>query len=296
PVLTDVIALTGDGESVLRLAAAVERRSEHALADAVVQACFARGLEPPPVTEFEAVTGRGVRGYVEGRRIRAGSERFLLDEGVEVLEDVRAVLRRLRHEGKTPILVAEDRVLGILAVADTVRPEAAAVVRALRRAGIRRLVLLTGDHREVAEAVAEQLGIDDVRAGMLPEEKAEAVRALTRDGVVVMVGDGVNDAPALASAHVGVAMGAAGTDAAMETADVVLMGDALGRLPYVVSLSRRTRRTIQESLVFAGAVIVGLLVATFGAGLRLAAGVVGHEGSTVIVVFNGLRLLRLRPD
>ncbi len=294
PVVTDVIPVVGDPAETLQLAGALEQRSEHALADAVVQACRSRGIALPSPETFEAVTGRGVRGRVGRHVVRVGSEQFMVDEGVATSNGARAHVALLRHQGKTPILVATDRVIGILAVADTVRPQAHNAVRALREQGIDRIVVLTGDHREVADAIAGHLEIDDVRAGLLPDEKASAVRELTATSTTAMVGDGVNDAPALATASVGIAMGAAGTDAAMETADVVLMGDDLTRLPYAIALARRTRRVVLQSLGFATLVIAALITASLGFGLRLAFGVVGHEGSTVIVVLNGLRLLRFR--
>jgi Cd2+/Zn2+-exporting ATPase len=292
PVVTDVMPALGDAQTMLALAGAIEQRSEHALADAVVQACRVRGLSLSPVEAFSAVPGRGVRGNVGGRWIRVGSERFMLEEGVELSDDARASLAVLRRAGKTPILVSDDRLIGTLAVADTLRPTAEPMVRALRALGVPRLVLLTGDHREAAEVIGAQLGLDDVRAELLPEEKAGVVHAYAAEGVTVMVGDGVNDAPAIASATVGVAMGIRGTDAALETADVVLMGGDLTRLPYAIALSRQARRVVVQSLSFAALVITGLIGGALLAGLRLALGVVGHEGSTVLVVINGLRLLR----
>ncbi len=292
PVVTDIVPSLGDAQTVLALAGAVEQRSEHALADAVVQACRARGLHLPPVDAFYAVTGRGVRGYVHGQRVSVGSAQFMTEEGIDLSEGARASLALLRREGKTPILVADHRLIGTLAVADTLRPKAAATVRALRAMDVPRLVLLTGDHSEVAAAVAAQLGVDEVQAELLPEEKARVVEAYAAAGVTAMVGDGVNDAPALATATVGIAMGSAGTDAAMETADVLLMGDDLTRLPYAIALSRQARRVVVQSLMFASLVIVSLIIGALLAGLRLAVGVVGHEGSTVLVVLNGLRLLR----
>jgi Cd2+/Zn2+-exporting ATPase len=224
-----------------------------------------------------------------------GSEQFMRDEGVTISEHVAIHLSLLRERGRVPILVANQTLLGIFAVADTLRPQAYQAIRALRALGIRRIVMLTGDHHQVAEAVARQLEVDEIRADLLPEQKAEVVKGLTREGVVAMVGDGVNDAPALATADIGVAMGAAGTDAAMETADLVLMGDDLYRLPEAIQLSRQARRVIKQNLAFAACVIAVLIMLTFAVGLRLAMGVVGHEGSTVLVVFNGLRLLRFRP-
>jgi len=269
PVVTDIVPFTGTDVELLSLAGALEQRSEHALAAAVIRACQAQGLDLHEPESFEAVTGRGVRGAVEGRTVRVGNEQFIREEGVPIVESVRRRLMALQQEGKTPILVADREVVGVLGVADTVRLQALPMVETLRELG--------------------------VRAELLPEDKARVVEALRHDGVVAMVGDGVNDAPALAVADVGVAMGAAGTDAAMETADVVLMGDDLSRLPYAVRLSRETRRVIRQNLTFAVGVIVVLITLTLALGLRLALGVVGHEGSTVIVILNGLRLLGTRP-
>ncbi|MGH7418286.1 MAG: heavy metal translocating P-type ATPase, partial [Candidatus Rokuibacteriota bacterium] len=232
PVVTDIVAFIGTNIELLSLAGALEQRSEHALAAAVIRACQAHGLDLHEPESFEAVTGRGVRGAVVGRTVRVGNEQFLREEGVPITERVRGRLMALQQEGKTPILVADREVVGVLGVADTVRLQALPMVETLHELGVKRLVMLTGDHRQVADAVARGLGLNDVRAELLPEDKARVVEALRRDGVVAMVGDGVNDAPALAVADVGVAMGAAGTDAAMETADVVLMGDDLSRLPY----------------------------------------------------------------
>lgn len=294
PVVTDVIPLTVDEPTLLAVAGALEQRSEHALAEPVVLACRTRGLDLIPPEQFEAITGRGVRGVVSGQIVRAGNEQFMLEEGVHVSEGAHAHLALLRHEGKTPILVGDHRLIGIIAVADTLRPQAESTVQALRAMGIHKLVLLTGDHREVATVIAERLGLDEVRAELLPEEKAAAVETFAASGPTAMVGDGVNDAPALATASVGIAMGAAGTDAAMETADVVLMGDDLTRLPYAIALSRQASRVVLQSLSFASLVIAVLITTVFVMGLRLVFGVVGHEGSTVIVVLNGLRLLRFR--
>jgi Cd2+/Zn2+-exporting ATPase len=188
--------------------------------------------------------------------------------------------------------VATDRPLGVVAAADTPRPAAPAVVARLRRLGLRRLVMLTGDHRLVAEGLARRLGLDEVRADLLPREKGAAVAELVRqEGRVAMVGDGVNDAPALATATVGVAMGAAGTDVALETADVVLMADDLNKLADAIALSRRTRAIVIQNLSFALLVIAALVLATFFGLMTLPIGVLGHEGSTVLVVLNSLRLL-----
>ncbi|HLJ59264.1 MAG TPA: cation-translocating P-type ATPase [bacterium] len=296
PIVTDVVPLVGDEASLLSTAAALEQRSEHALADAVVAACRDRGVAPAVPDAFEAVTGRGVRGTVAERLVRVGSEGFLTDEGVPIPGCAQVLLATLRREGKTPIFVGDTQLRGIIALADTVRPQAAAAVAALRALGIKRLVVLSGDHAEAVAGVAAQLGLDDARGDLLPEHKARAIEALEQAGPVAMVGDGVNDAPALAAVSVGIAMGAAGTDAAMETADIVLMGDDLARLAYAIALSRRARRVIAQNLVFAFSVVAVLVTVVLATGLRLAFGVVGHEGSTVIVVLNGLRLLGYAPN
>jgi Zn2+/Cd2+-exporting ATPase len=296
PVVTDVVALDGDQTRLLATAAGLEQRSEHALADAIVVACRERGIIAEPAESFESVTGRGVRGRIHGITVRVGSAAFMREEGVSLPPEVQAEASRLQADGKTLIYVANGRLDGVIAVADVPRPQAAAAVGSLRSLGIARLVMLTGDHGQAANAVARRLGITDVRAELLPDDKAEAVRGLGMTGTVAVVGDGVNDAPALAAAHVGIAMGAAGTDAALETADVVLMGDDLTRLPYAIGLSRRTRRVVAQNLTLASLVIAGLIALTLGLGLRLAFGVVGHEGSTVVVVLNGLRLLAYRPQ
>lgn len=295
PAVTDVIPLAGSEEALLVAAGSIEQRSEHALAEAVVAACRARGIELVDPESFESVTGRGVKGVVAGRPVRVGSEQFMRDDGVTFSDGVANRLNVLRERGKVPVLVANEHLLGVLAVADTLRPQAEPTIRALRALGVKRIVLLTGDHLQVANAVAGHLGVDEIHAGLLPDQKAEVVKTLARESVVVMVGDGVNDAPALATADVGVAMGAAGTDAAMETADLVLMGDDLHRLPEAIQLSRQAKRVIRQNLAFAAAVIAVLITLTSVLGLRLALGVVGHEGSTVLVVLNGLRLLRFKP-
>jgi Cd2+/Zn2+-exporting ATPase len=201
-----------------------------------------------------------------------------------------------RDVAATPVFVSVDgRHAGALAIADRVRPRAKEAVAALRDVGVRRVVMLTGDHGLAAQAVAREVGIDEVRAELFPEDKSRVLAGL-RDahGPVAMVGDGVNDAPALAAADVGIALGAAGTDVALETADVVVMGDDLGELASAVRLSRRARTVVRQNLVFATSVIVILVSLALGGHISLTTGVVGHEGSTIIVVFNGLRLLRDR--
>jgi len=296
PRVTDVLALgQEDGNAVLGLAAAVEVRSEHHLGKAVVEAAGESGLPVVPAEEIETFPGRGIRGVVQGRRVWVGNQGLMRETGVGFDGMVLSRIQALESQGKTVVVVGAERPLGLIAVADTVRPAARRVVEELRRQGITHLVMLTGDNARVANAVAAEIGISEWRAGLLPEQKVAAVRELVATrGPVAMVGDGVNDAPALAAATVGVTMGGAATDVALETADVVLMADDLTKLPRALELSRRCRRVILQNLGFAGLVILGLVTSTLIGWMTLPVGVVGHEGSTLLVVLNGLRLLR-RP-
>ena len=295
PALTDVVALDAgwDDAAILRLAASAEKLSEHHLAVAIVRGAGERGLPLAEATAFRAIVGKGIVAAVDGQRVAIGNDALFAELGVTVPSHAISEANRLRDEGKTAMLVGDDRaVRGIVAVADTLRPSAQGVISSLKALGIARIVMLTGDNARVAQAIGAELGISEVSADLLPEEKLRVIEELRADGAVTMVGDGVNDAPALAMANIGVAMGGAGTDVALETADVVLMADDLSKLPYAVDLSRRTRRTIRQNLAFSLAVIATLVIATLTVGIPLPLGVVGHEGSTVIVVLNGLRLLR----
>jgi Cd2+/Zn2+-exporting ATPase len=230
----------------------------------------------------------------------AGTERLMESQGLRPPRDVLAERARLESEGKTVLIVydgteGDGAWLGLISIADQIRPNAAETIRRLRQAGIEHVVILTGDNERVAQAVARQVGADQVMANLLPEDKVAAVRALqAKFGPTAMVGDGVNDAPALAVAPMGIAMGAAGTDVALETADVVLMADDLSNLAYAVHLSRRARRVVFQNLTFSLGVILVLVLGALGFQLPLPLGVVGHEGSTLIVVTNGLRLLTYR--
>lgn len=298
-------AVRRDQENILlALAAAVESKSEHPLARAIVETARHRGLTIPSATNFASTPGQGVRAHVAfmgGMDIAVGSLRYFDGVRLHGLERAMCEMERLQYEGKTAVLVAKLRantsaiVLGVIAVADVLRPSAPQVVERLHRLGIRRVVMLTGDNERVARAVARQAGVDEFHADLLPQDKVAIIKRLrTADGRpchVAMVGDGVNDAPALASASLGIAMGAAGTDVALETADVVLMSDDLRQIAYAIALSRQTRRVVIQNLIFAIAVIAVLVAVALGLQLPLPLGVVGHEGSTVIVVLNGLRLL-----
>jgi Cd2+/Zn2+-exporting ATPase len=294
PRVTDVVPCEGgwsERELFVR-AASAERLSEHPLAQAIVEGARERGLALEEAMDFRAVPGKGLVAHVDGHQVAIGSPKLFAELGIDTAKATR-IAGDLRKQGKTVMLVgSRERVEGVIAVADTLRPSAQGVVGALKALGVERTIMLTGDHADVARAIGAEVGIDEVEAGLLPEEKLETIRQLEESGAVTMVGDGVNDAPALATATVGVAMGGAGSDVALETADVVLVADDLTRLPYAVSLSQRTRRTIIQNLTFSLAVIVTLVTASLTVGIPLPLGVVGHEGSTVIVVLNGLRLLR----
>lgn len=295
PKVLSIQPAAGTGESeLLTLAAGLEAHANHPLAAAVLDAAAARQLTPQTAAGVQTVAGHGLEGIVQGRSLLLGSPAFLEEQGLKRPASVEAC----RAEGQTVVVLGERladntlRLLGVLGIADEIRPDAAATLCALKRLGVKKIAMLTGDHPEVANRVAEAVGADLVFADLKPEDKATVIKDLALTGSVAMVGDGVNDAPALASAHVGIAMGAAGTDVAMETADVVLMSDALSRLPEAFALGRRTRRIVIQNLVFAMGIIVGLGLLALFRGIPLPLGVIAHEGSTVLVCLNGLRLLR----
>jgi len=284
-----------EGErTLLRLIAAAEARSEHPLGEAIVRAATELGVPVPEPDEFSSVAGHGVEALVEGYRVQVGRRSWIESEVGERTPAELVELFEGEHDGTTPVFVAVDgEHAAALAIADRPRPGAADALEELKAGGIERTVMLTGDARGAAGTIASRLGIDEVHAELLPDEKSRLLGELRRRyGPVMMVGDGVNDAPALATADVGIALGAAGTDVALETADVVVMGDDLRALGHAVELSRRTRRVVRQNLVFSVGVMGTLVAATLMGWIGLTAGVIGHEGSTIIVVFNGLRLLR----
>lgn len=296
--LTDIRALNGFPEDdLLTLAAAVQLQSEHHLANATVAAADDRNLTLPSATKFQASIGKGVTATVDDALIQIGNPSFFSPGASREIIATLSIVSELEEQGKTAVLVVRNgEPIGALAFADTLRPGAAEVLKNLRAEGIERIVMLTGDNPHVAAAIAAEVGIDEVHAGLLPAEKVEIVRRISREvGPVAMIGDGVNDAPALAAASVGVAMGAAGTDVALENADLVLMSDDLGLLSYAVALSRKARQTLITNLVFALSIILIMVGLILTVGLPLPLAVVGHEGSTVLVSLNGLRLLALRP-
>ena len=287
--------------ALLQLAAAVEARSEHPLAHAIVTETRQRGLAQMECAGFQSSSGKGASGLVSGRRIAVGNARYFAVQNICIPDDFARQVATLQDEGKTSVIVGEieestggARLLGAIAIADVLRADAVSVVRQLKANGIERVVMLTGDNTRVAQAIARQAGVDEFHADLLPEDKVRVIKELKAIGPVAMVGDGVNDAPALATATVGIAMGAAGTDVAMETADIVLMSDNLQNIVFALALSRHARRVIYQNLSFAMAVIVVLIVSALGFSLLLPIGVVAHEGSTVLVCLNGLRMLGFR--
>lgn len=292
PQVTDIISFGAQSENeVLRCTAALETLSEHPIARAIVETAKARGLELPTASKLQAVPGAGIHGMVQDTEFRIGNIDCLQQKSMPAEQE--QVIEQLEKQGKTIIYVQSAGVLqGLLAIQDSLRPQAKAAVRALRQRGIK-VVMLTGDKLSTARALGVEAGVDEVYAGLYPEQKVQIIKELTaRDGKVAMVGDGVNDAPALAAASVGIAMGAAGTDVALETANVVLMADDITKVAEVVALGRRTGKVVKQNLAFAMAVVVALVAGTFFDNVTLPLGVIGHEGSTLLVIASGLRLLR----
>jgi Cd2+/Zn2+-exporting ATPase len=320
PVVTNIHPLTGHSENgLLQMAASAETLSEHHIGKAIVEKARARGLELHKPIDFQAIAGEGiVARFTVGNHVETfyiGNERLFDNRQMELSPAIRMIGQALQKQGKSVMMVVrrsrvEDtlgserdwEVMGFIAVADTLRPEAAEAVRKLRDEGVRHVAMITGDNANAAHFIAQQANIDEVYADLLPEQKLELIKKLGEQGKVAMVGDGVNDAPALATAHVGIAMGAGGTDVALETADIVLMSSDLDKLPFALQLSRKAARIIRQNVIFSVGVIITLVLLTIllpifipGFLLPLPLGVVGHEGSTLIVVANGLRLLAMRP-
>jgi len=292
PVVTDILPLGGRTErDLLAVAAAVEKRSEHPLAVAVVER--AGDLPLPPATNFKALVGRGARADVGGQTVYVGNLRLFDELGLNPAQ-YEATVTGFEEEGKTVMLVGSGGAIsGMIAVADTLRGSGRDAVSALRRAGMKQIAMLTGDNRRVAGFIGKSLGLDACYSDLLPQEKVAAVQEMTRKfGPVVMVGDGVNDAPALAAASVGVAMGVAGSDTALETADIALMSDDLGKLAYVIDLSRRTVAVVKQNIGFAILVKLVFVALTFLGFVDLWLAVLADTGSSLLVTVNGMRLMQ----
>jgi Zn2+/Cd2+-exporting ATPase len=288
-----------DERELLAVAFAVEQHSDHPCAAAIVAGARQRlGSEARPgnVSAVESITGKGIRAQHDGAMVHIGKPGLFDDlPGEKLPQTLRDENQRLAESGRTTMIVRRgERYLGVIGVMDTPRPAAAGVMQSLKKLGIRRLIMISGDNQRVADAVAKSVGLTEARGDLMPDDKVTAIKALRGDaGRVAMVGDGVNDAPALATATVGIAMGAAGSDVALETADVALMADDLAQLPLAVGLSRATSRIIKQNLFVSLGVVAVLVPATI-LGLGIGTAVIFHEGSTLVVVFNALRLLAYR--
>jgi Cd2+/Zn2+-exporting ATPase len=298
PRLVDIVPANGVTEAeLLAVAVAIEEQSDHPLAAAVVRDASPKLGSAPRLNAkgVESITGNGVKGRIDGAVVHIGKPAmFDGEDGLMMSDDVREAARRLEQEGRTVMIVQRgQRSLGALGLIDVERSFAAAVITDLRKLGVARMIMLTGDNQKVADAIAMKVGLDEARGALMPEDKVAYIRKLRGDGAIAMVGDGVNDAPALAEATVGVAMGAAGSDVALETADVALMADDLRHLPFALGLSRQTSAIIKQNL-WASLGVVALLIPATLFGLNIGAAIVVHEGSTLLVVANALRLLAYR--
>jgi Cd2+/Zn2+-exporting ATPase len=290
PVVTDVVSLSGESEDeILALAASIESLSEHPLARAIVAQAARRNLKSDAASNLQSVPGTGAHAIVGGQTWSIGKPSLFS----EICDSARAHHQALTAQGKTVVMLGTEAVHGLIALRDTLRPRAANAVRALQGFGVDHIVLITGDTRQTADAIGRDVGITEIHAELLPADKVRVVDDLVHlYGHVAMVGDGVNDGPALAVASVGIAMGVSGTDVALETADVVLTTDDLEKISYAVALGRQSLRVVKQNLVLALGMMVLLVVSDLLGWITLPWGVVGHEGSTLLVTLNGLRLLR----
>ena len=291
PRITQVIPYGNFTENeVLCIAASLETWSEHPIAKAIIRKAKEENIRLCTASKLEAVPGLGVRGIVEGEEYRIGKLHFT--EGQQLVEEEMKTVQKLEKQGNTVVFVqVRKERIGVLAVQDTLRPQAKESIRRLQQMGIK-VVMLTGDSSTTAQIMGEQVGVDEVYSELLPQHKVDIIKKLGEYGKIAMVGDGVNDAPALAVSSVGIAMGAAGTDVALETANVVLMADDLAKVSYAIALGRRTTRVVKQNVTFAVAVILVLVLTNFFGNINLPVGVIGHEGSTILVIISGLRLLR----
>ncbi|MHC5858593.1 heavy metal translocating P-type ATPase [Nostoc sp.] len=277
---------------VLKAAASVESSSEHPIGKAIVQA--ARDLNWVSAIQVQAIPGQGIVGIAQEQQIIVGNAVFVQQYVTNLPEELREIVQSWEQEAKTVVWVARGaEVMGVIAIADQVRVEAAATITRLKKLGVEQIVMLTGDNQETAHSVAKAVGIDQVYAQLLPEDKLDVIRRLQQQyQTVAMVGDGINDAPALAQASVGIAMGISGSDVALETADIVLMADKLEKIAVAIHLGRRSQLIVKQNIVVALGFILLLLVGNFLGNINLPIGVIGHEGSTVLVTLSGLRLLK----
>ncbi len=293
-MVSRVEVLEGEESEFLSIVATLEAQSDHPLARSVMEYTAERGVRTLTADTLGAVPGQGVVAEIARVSYWAGNTTLMTAKGATLTAELETVLHTAETAGETPIIVGRDTtVLGVITLADTIRAEAATMIASLREAGVKRIVMLTGDTSRVAEAVGSRLGLrpDEIFGGLLPEQKVEQIEKLATAGPVGFIGDGVNDAAALATARVGIAMGVAGTDAALEAADVALLSTDLRKLVYTYSLSRQANRIIRQNLYFACSIMLVMVIATIFTDFPLPLGVIGHEGGTLLVVANGLRLL-----
>jgi Zn2+/Cd2+-exporting ATPase len=300
--VSDTVSFTN--QEWLSKLAALEEHSEHPIAESILKHAKKQNLSIPQAQNVEAIPGKGLQGTIDETTYWAGNRKLLEARGATLTQDMQTTLSRLEAEGKTILLFGSkynaskdtggtNNVLGIISIADTMRPDARLALESLKTLGVKRLVMLTGDHSGVAQAVGSKLGFQttDIHGGLLPEQKLELVKSLSQEGSLAYLGDGVNDAAALAAANVGIAMGVAGSDVAMEAADVALLSDDLTKLPDALALAQKANRVIRQNLTFALCIMIIMVVITLFWHLPLPLGVIGHEGGTLLVVANGLRLL-----
>jgi len=299
PEVTDIVAIQESGRKeavLLSIAAGAESRSAHPLAQAIVRSAQTQGVPASVMDEVESLTGRGLRAISNDKTIWIGNRKLMDEAMVSIPAEALQQADSFQQAGKTLMWIAEDKTaIGIIALADTLRSEAAPTMKALKQTGVAHTIMLTGDNTRAASAIAREIGLTEFRAELMPEDKLTIIRELVKEyGQVAMIGDGVNDAPALANATVGIAMGGAGTDVALEIADVALMGDDLSKLPFAVGLGRATRAIIVQNLFISLGVIALLVITSLTGIVSIGIAILFHEGSTLVVVANALRLLRYK--
>ncbi|MFL0120294.1 heavy metal translocating P-type ATPase [Tenacibaculum maritimum] len=301
PRLTNIITVNNtDKETLLELVLSVESLSNHPLAKAISKEIIKKyaTVNKGEVSNIEAFQGMGIRAIYREKEAFIGNLHLMETKAISISEEVREMMKGFLEGGNTTMLVAYNKkLIGILTVMDTPRKFAKETLQSLKKLGIKKMVMLTGDHQNVGEAIANEIGLSEVRGGLLPEEKVSAIQQLQKKNTkIAMVGDGVNDAPAMASSSVGIAMGAAGSDVALETADIALMSDKIEKLPFVIGLSRTSKIIIKQNLWMSLGVVALLIPATLFGVASIGPVVIIHEGSTLLVVLNALRLLRFKED
>jgi Cd2+/Zn2+-exporting ATPase len=292
--VTDFITLSGDEKVVLSLASAIESRSEHPLARAIVNYAQKQSVSVPEIDNFQAVAGQGAYADLAGKRYYIGNLRLFENQPCSLREKEKQTIEKLQNEGKTVMLLGDEQnLLAMLAVADTLRENSVHQISLLKRMGMDKIIMLTGDNERTARAIASKVGVDEFQASLLPADKLKVIKdLLAQNYKVAMVGDGVNDAPALAMATVGIAMGAVGTDTALETADIALMADDLSKVAYTIQLGRRTLAIIKQNIAFSLLIKAAILLLVIPGWLTLWLAVLGDMGTSLLVTLNGMRLLR----